>query len=84
MPVLAQVLNDPDAAAWLQWLNWGFWLVLATCVGSVIAGGATAAISTSTEHGRWGRHLIIAGLAGALALGVLSVWIRYCYDLIVS
>jgi hypothetical protein len=82
--LLAQVLNDPDAADWVRFLNWGFWLVLATCIGAIIAGGATIAISTSTEHGRWGRHLIVAGLAGAFATAFIAAWIRYCYDLIVA
>lgn len=81
--ILAQVLDDPDAAAWLRWLNWGYWIVLAVCVGAVIAGGATIAVTTNTEHGRFGRHLITAGLAGAIALSILAPFIRWSYDLIV-
>lgn len=83
MNLLAQILDDPDARPWVQWLNWGYWLVLVACVAAIIAGGATIALSTNTDHGRWGRHLVIAGIAGALATALLPQWIRYCYQLIV-
>jgi hypothetical protein len=82
--MLAQVLNDPDAAAWVRWLNFGYWLLLATCVLAVIAGGATIATTSNTDHGRWGRHMVAAGLAGALALAILAPFINWCYDLIVA
>lgn len=81
---LAQVLDDPDAAAWLQWLNWGYWLILALCVGAVIWGGATIAYTDNPERGRQGRHLALAGLTGALALALLAPFINYCYNLIVG
>lgn len=82
--VIGQVLDDPDAGAWAQWLNWGYWLVLVASVAAIIAGGATIAVTTNTEQGRWGRHMVIAGLAGALAAALLPQWIRWCYDLIVA
>ncbi len=82
--MLAQILDDPDAAAWLQWLNWAYWLVLVASVAAVIAGGATITLTTNTEHARWGRHMILAGLAAALTTALLPQWIRWCYDLIVA
>ena len=82
--LLAQILDDPDAADWIQWLNWAYWFLLATCVAAVIAGGATIATTTNTDHGRWGRHLLLAGLTGALALALLAPFINWSYNLIVT
>jgi hypothetical protein len=83
MHILAQVLNDPDAADWVRWLNWGTWLTLAACVVATLTGGATLAITTNTQHQRWGRHLIIAGLTGTLATALLSQLINWSYNLVI-
>lgn len=82
--VLAQILDDPAAAPWLRWLDWAYWLVLVASIGAIVAGGATIAITTNTDHARWGRHMILAGLTAALAAALLPQWIRWSYDLIVG
>ena len=82
--MLAQVLNDPHAADYVRWLNWALWLVLALCVAAVVAGAATAALSTDPDSGRRGRIMILAGLAGALAAGLLSQIVHWSYNLIVG
>jgi hypothetical protein len=82
--MLAQVLEDPDAAGYVRWLNWALWLVLALCTAAVVAGAATAALSTDPDSGRRGRTMILTGLAGALAAGLLSQLVRWSYDLIVG
>jgi hypothetical protein len=82
--MLAQVLQDPDAADYTRWLNWALWLVLALCIGAVIAGAATTALATNPDTGRRGRTLILTGLTGALAAGLLSQLVRWSYDLIVG
>lgn len=84
MNLLAQILDDPDAAPWVQWLNWGYWLVLVASVAAIIAGGATIALTINTDQGRWGRHMVISGITGALAAALLPQWIRWCYDLIAA
>lgn len=85
LAALAQeVLDDPDAADYLQWLDWAYWLVLVVCIGAVIAGAATAWRTTNVESGRWGRTMILAGLAGALAATVIDQAIGWSYQLIVG
>jgi hypothetical protein len=82
--MLAQVLEDPHAGDYVRWLNWALWLVLALCTASVIAGAAIAALSTNADAGHRGRTMILAGLAGALAAGLLTQLVHWSYDLIVG
>jgi hypothetical protein len=84
LAVLAQVLEDDAAADYLRWLNWAYWLVLVICIGAVIAGGAASWRTTNVESGRWGRTMILAGLAGALAATVIDQVIAWSYQLIVN
>lgn len=79
-----QILDDPDAADYRRWLNWAYWLVLVICTGAVIAGGAAAWRTTNVEAGRWGRTMILSGLAGALAATLIDQAIAWSYQLIVE
>jgi hypothetical protein len=78
-----QILEDPDAADYRRWLNWAYWLILVICTGAVIAGAAAAWRTTNVESGRWGRAMILAGLAGALAAALIDQVISWSYELIV-
>ena len=79
-----QVLEDAAAAEYLRWLDWAYWLVLVICIGAVIAGGAASWRTANVESGRWGRNMILAGLAGALAATLIDQAIAWSYQLIVS
>jgi hypothetical protein len=78
-----QILDDPDAADYRRWLNWAYWIILVICTGAVIAGAAAAWRTTNVESGRWGRTMILAGLAGALAAALIDQVISWSYELIV-
>jgi hypothetical protein len=84
MLLAQQVLDDPDAADYLVWLDRGIWAVLAICVLAIIAGGAALALGPHTELGRRATRLIGAGILGAITAVSLSAFTGWCYDLIVG
>ena len=55
--IIAQVLDDPDAAAYLRWLDWAYWLVLVICIAAVIAGIAKAGEKCVVREGDTGRAI---------------------------
>ncbi|MGH2603283.1 MAG: hypothetical protein ACRDJ9_28360 [Dehalococcoidia bacterium] len=47
-------------------------------------GAALAALGTTTDSGRTGRRLILAGGIGAFIAGALAAWINYSQSLITT